>query len=867
MTSEVLVDRVSESRVIDEEARRRFEAAWIDGKPLPITDCLPALDSPAFLGTLEELVCIEMEMIAARRPGEKLRIEEYLRRFPPLDRPDVIRRLLAEEIEVRKRAGETVQPDEYERRFSTSLMPTLRPGADDTNASAPASESSVRSLLGPAQSADEIGRLGPYRVLAELGKGGMGHVFRAEDVQLRRAVALKVMLPRFAEDPRSRLRFQREARAAAALDHEHIVAIYQVGEDRGIPFVAMPLLHGEPLSDRLRRESRLPIGDVVRIGREIAEGLAAAHDHGLVHRDIKPANVFLATTVRPNTSSEGAAQAEKRSRPKVKILDFGLARPASLTADDEHLTETGEALGTPAYMSPEQARGEPTDARSDLFSLGCVLYQMATGELPFKGTSAFAIMTAISTQKPTPPQTLNQELPAELNDLILRLLAKQPADRPASAHDVAASLFELSAAYPSADSSGTVSAIRRPVRRVPTAYLAVLGIAIVAVAAIVVSRNWFAAPSDSPKGLSPTGSLRFFWKFLDGMPPDLEQNRTELVEGKRWYQTGDSHLVFLEPGVSRLSASFDLTEADLASIRGKRGSWRLHVRHASAPAAEATAKTKVRIQFNDQTVLEGAPTGPTIVFGPGGQTWTRLEANLTPWMKPGKNVLRWDYLSGPNYWLQSIKVQWETDGRDAAPTQSPELHRKLAAWALKAGATVKVSINGEVQKVEGLARMPAGDFKIASVALGGEVFGPPVSDVEDVPGGVKCLHFEGGAILMAPGTTTAYVLHGPIHKAYQDHGHDRAPLGRPIGAIQGGSEGALYIPFEHGEIVLATGKSSAYTMAGPIYEKYQKTPNHSIVFGPPISDEYDFKGGRKQDFLRCSVIWTAKDGARIVGKS
>ena len=205
---------------------------------------------------------------------------------------------------------------------------------------------------------------------------------------------------------------------------------------------------------------------MIRIGREIAEGLAAAHDYGLIHRDIKPANVFLATTPRPNRSSSGAAEAERRSRPKVKILDFGLARPLTLKPDDEHLTETGEALGTPAYMSPEQARGEATDARSDLFSLGCVLYQMATGELPFKGTNAFAIMTAISTEKPTPPQTRNPELPASLNDLILCLLAKRPADRLASAHEVAAALFELGAAYPSADSSATVPSIPRRRRRV-----------------------------------------------------------------------------------------------------------------------------------------------------------------------------------------------------------------------------------------------------------------------------------------------------------------------------------------------------------------------------------------------------------------
>src|SRR5262249_27187820 len=203
-------------------------------------------------------------------------------------------------------------------------------------------------FLGPPQEPGELGRLGAYRVLRVLGVGGMGIVFHAEDVQLRRAVALKCLLPALAATSQARQRFLREARAAAAIEHEHVVVIYQVGEDRGIPFLAMQLLQGESLEDRLRREPLLPASQVLRIGREIAVGLAAAHERGLIHRDIKPANVWL----------EGP-------QARVKLLDFGLARAV---ADDTGVSQAGTIVGTPAYMAPEQSRGDPVDARCDLFS-------------------------------------------------------------------------------------------------------------------------------------------------------------------------------------------------------------------------------------------------------------------------------------------------------------------------------------------------------------------------------------------------------------------------------------------------------------------------------------------------------------------
>jgi hypothetical protein len=281
----------------------------------------------------------------------------------------------------------------------------------------------LTDFLAPPQEPGELGRLGGYRVLAVLGAGGMGVVYRAEDVQLQRPVALKAMLPGLAATDTARARFLREARSAAALDHDHIVHIYQVGEDRGVPYLAMQFLQGSPLDDRLKRQGKLPVPEVLRIGREAAEGLAAAHARGLIHRDIKPANIWL----------EG-------ERARVKILDFGLARSSD---DQSNLTQSGAIVGTPAYMAPEQARGEPLDGRCDLFSLGCVLYCMCTGQPAFKGTDTISTLMAVATEQPRPPRALAPEVPAALSDFILRLLAKKPDERPASARDVANALEGL----------------------------------------------------------------------------------------------------------------------------------------------------------------------------------------------------------------------------------------------------------------------------------------------------------------------------------------------------------------------------------------------------------------------------------------
>ena len=276
----------------------------------------------------------------------------------------------------------------------------------------------------PPQEPDEIGRLAGYRVLKLLGVGGMGKVYMAEDAQLRRRVALKVMSATLARNPKARRRFVQEARLAAAIDHDHIVHIYQVGEDRGVPFLAMQLLSGVSLEDLLKRQGGLKVKQILRISAQVAEGLAAAHERDLIHRDIKPANIWIEPT--------GGGRA--------KILDFGLARN---TAEDISLTQTGAIMGTPAYMAPEQARGEKVDHRCDLYSLGCVMYRMATGDLPIKGNDTMAMLMALVLHEPTPPVQLREDVPQALSDLIMALLAKEKEKRPASAKELVNALKNI----------------------------------------------------------------------------------------------------------------------------------------------------------------------------------------------------------------------------------------------------------------------------------------------------------------------------------------------------------------------------------------------------------------------------------------
>jgi eukaryotic-like serine/threonine-protein kinase len=267
-----------------------------------------------------------------------------------------------------------------------------------------------------AEDAGALGRFGPYVVLEVLGRGGMGVVLKALDPSLHRVVAIKVLAPQLAASANARRRFTREARAAASVSHDHVVSIHAVDEVRGLPFLVMPCIAGRSLQDRIHRGGPLETREVLRIGMQVAQGLAAAHAQGLIHRDIKPANILLENGVE-----------------RVKITDFGLAR----AVDDASLTQSGVVAGTPEYMAPEQARGEPVDARSDLFSLGSVLYAMTTGHPPFRARTVMAVLRRVSDEEARPIRAVNPEAPAWLEAIVARLHAKDPAARFSTAAEVA----------------------------------------------------------------------------------------------------------------------------------------------------------------------------------------------------------------------------------------------------------------------------------------------------------------------------------------------------------------------------------------------------------------------------------------------
>jgi WD40 repeat protein/serine/threonine protein kinase len=282
----------------------------------------------------------------------------------------------------------------------------------------------LAEMFAPPQAADELGRLGSYRVLGVLGRGGMGVVLLAEDLKLGRRVALKVMLPRLIARDSGKQRFLREARAAARLRHDNMVVIHHVDEDRGIPFLAMEYLEGETLDSRLKRVGRLPLEEMLRIGTQLAHGLAAAHQCGLIHRDVKPGNIWL-----------------EAGSGRVKLLDFGLVRARE---EDGRLTGDGGWLGTPAYMAPEQVL-DPSNVEpaADLFSLGCVLYEMSTGAAPFAAGDAISVKINGQRRPPTPPDMHNVALPAAFTNLVLRLLSPEPDRRGAGAAAVAAELERI----------------------------------------------------------------------------------------------------------------------------------------------------------------------------------------------------------------------------------------------------------------------------------------------------------------------------------------------------------------------------------------------------------------------------------------
>jgi serine/threonine-protein kinase len=299
------------------------------------------------------------------------------------------------------------RPDTSQVESKAPALPR-EPSDSEPDVDADAIVSLTLGALKPANRPDVLGLWGEYEIVDVVGRGGMGVVLKGLDRQLNRYVAVKVLAPQFAGNGAARKRFAREAQAAAAVVHPHVIAIYGVDAAAQLPYLVMPYVAGQSLQERIHVQGPLPTSDILCIAKQTAEGLAAAHAQGLVHRDIKPANILLEHNVD-----------------RVLITDFGLAR----AVDDATVTRSGLIAGTPPYMSPEQARGDAIDHRSDLFSLGSVMYAMCTGEAPFQAATTVALLRRVSDSEPVPIRRLNPDVPLWLVRIVERLMEKNVGDR------------------------------------------------------------------------------------------------------------------------------------------------------------------------------------------------------------------------------------------------------------------------------------------------------------------------------------------------------------------------------------------------------------------------------------------------------
>ncbi len=374
-----------------------------------------------------------------------------LERRDPADRKSFLDQECGGDQALRQRVEELIAWHERAQHFlANPALEQLAPSASEaaerpTRPAPPPSEmpstagadhGNVLRLLEPAQRPGGLGRLRHYEVLEVLGKGGFGTVLKAFDDRLHRVVAIKVLALELAASATARLRFLREARATAAIRHDHVINIHAVDEEP-VPFLVMDYIEGQTLQEKLDRCGPLPVKEILRIGMQVAEGLAAAHKQGLIHRDIKPGNILLENGVE-----------------RVRLSDFGLAR----AVDDASLTQSGLIAGTPQYMSPEQAEGQPVDQRSDLFSLGSVLYALCTGHPPFRAGTSLAVLRRVCEGTARPIRESNPEIPGWLVSVVATLHARKPADRIQSARELgdllAMHLADLQLGVPAGGGSG-----------------------------------------------------------------------------------------------------------------------------------------------------------------------------------------------------------------------------------------------------------------------------------------------------------------------------------------------------------------------------------------------------------------------------
>jgi len=409
---------------------------------------------------------------------------------------------------------QTAEPEFW--NDAKAFLSSTTPATDAPHGESPADiENELTRLLDPTDDPQMLGRFGGYEIRGIVGRGGMGVVMKGMDVSLNRFVAIKILNSALGSTSAGRQRFAREAQAAAAVVHENVIAIHGVDQWNGTPYLIMPYIKGESLQQRIQRTAPLSLENMMEISLQIARGLAAAHDQGLIHRDIKPANILMPESVS-----------------RILITDFGLAR----TADDVSLTCSGVISGTPQYMSPEQAKGEAVDARTDLFSLGSVMYAMACGHPPFRADTSYGVLRRITDHPHRKLSQIQSSTPAWVESIIDRLLEKEPDDRFESAHQLAETLEEC------------LAHVRQPtVSQLPKiassgksqGWLALVLLGVLATAVIAIGLTYWSKRADSktPETVktqtqnkqTPVGSSTFAWEYDDSDLVQLEQDLNQLL--------------------------------------------------------------------------------------------------------------------------------------------------------------------------------------------------------------------------------------------------------------------------------------------------------------------------------------------------